>query len=284
MSTDCAVAAGASNTSETVAKTTQLRRSPRKIHKAEAAFEATAKKPKINPFLKMIEKELSAKTQSALDSTKGDLPKEAGIERDRKVTQKPPLGVRGRNKMQRKTVAPKSATPHKRLSEFPKQGFSVQANQLYCRPCKMKLSLIKDAIKKHTLTSKHTTNLQKLHGRIEDDRDLKENLIAYYKDNPAEKLGNVDPDALVFRYRAAETFLYNGVAFERAYGFRNLLERSGLTLGDADDLKLFIPKIVASELAVLPYRGPTQIANSGGIWGLFAIPVSRLHLEVILLY
>ena len=87
--------------------------------------------------------------------------------------------------------------------------------------------------------------------RAQEDSELKEDLLAYYKAHPNEKMGTIAGEEMVFRYRTVEAFLASGTPLTVCDIFRPLLERVGITLTNSSHLRVFIPKIEAAEMTLL---------------------------------
>ena len=108
----------------------------------------------------------------------------------------------------------------------------------------------RSSIDKH-LKHGHPAKLALWLARVDDDSQLKLDLVDYFKENPNEQMASVQPDEMAFRYRAVETFISSGVALSKVDAFRPLLQRSGYALTTREHLTLFIPKIEANELKVI---------------------------------
>ena len=215
-----------------------------------------ATQDKINPFLRPAKRP---------DNTDGDAPAMAAHERDRKLPQKPPAGVRGRSTNTRKTQEPKQMSVKARIeslisvcgackvegTKLVKPLTEAGNGALFCRCCKEEVSLIKTIGKVHCNSTKHRGNITRWDLKKADDEEVKEQLEEYYKQNPDEKYGTVHPDEKLFRYRVVETFMYTGTPIAKVDGFRPLLQRAGQSLTDSSALGVFVPKIEGKELDML---------------------------------
>ena len=159
--------------------------------------------------------------------------------------------MRGRQATER--VTPESKVPlERRVTEFPDTSLAIVMGRLRCVCCKYDCPNIWSTISTHMKRPKHTENYKAWLLRKEDDRDLKESLVDYYKDHPDEANACVqNPDQMVFRYRTTESFLGAGIALNVCDIMRPLLERGGIALTDSSHLKVYVPKIEKAELELL---------------------------------
>lgn len=184
-------------------------------------------------------------------------PARAAHERKRKLPQKPSEArVRGRQKLEHRT-APSKVSPQDRIAQFPDNSLAVDPttnNYIRCMACKKsvfnKWSSLSSHCKKGTeeKPTMHEKNLAQWLLRTDDDKVLKESLLAYYEANPNESAKANNPDEMVFRYRTTETFLAAGVALSTCDIMRPLLQRTGIALTDSAHLGVYIPKIESTEL------------------------------------
>lgn len=123
----------------------------------------------------------------------------AKIERARTQKRKAPEGPRGRSKIGRMTVEPKSVPKLNRLTEFPEQGLKISAGALFCQPCKMTLPNIRGSIVHHLATKKHEGKLQVFLKQQQEDNNLRTELSDYFTANPDERQESlVDHLAMAF--------------------------------------------------------------------------------------
>lgn len=71
--------------------------------------------------------------------------------------------------------------------------------------------------------------------------------MSYFKKHSDEVMASMDPDDAVFRYRTVEALLAAGIPLEKLDILRPLLQRSGYSLTDTSNMKMFIPKIEEKE-------------------------------------
>ena len=131
-----------------------------------------------------------------------------------------------------------------------------------CQACPFNILNKASTIKQHCdwgTEAKRSNHFKKLHAwllRRSDDSSLKESLIAYYEAHPDEKFSSnvTNPDEMVYRYRALETFLATGTPPSRMDEFRPLLQRSGFALTSASHLTHLIPRVLDREDALLNFE------------------------------
>ena len=170
-------------------------------------------------------------------------------ERDRAPFNMPPAGVRGRQKAGFNGRETKVSVTM-RIQQYPEQGFRDSAGQLFCGPCKTTIANVKSSIDAHAETCKHKNNLAKFNARTSSDIDLMADLAAYFVANPDEVGGkNVSQNVQLYRYRVTESFLHAGIDISKADNLRYLLERTGQPLTHSSNLKCYIPKVEAIEVA-----------------------------------
>ena len=121
--------------------------------------------------------------------------------------------------------------------------------KLYCRACKKTLRNVWSILEDHC--KRHKSAILEFQARVEDDADLKADLLAYYQEHSDEKGSSIDPDEMVFRYRTTETFLASGTPLSVCDLFRPLLQRAGFALTDHSHLKVLIPKIESKQTVLL---------------------------------
>jgi hypothetical protein len=139
------------------------------------------------------------------------LPTRAAHERERSMPQLPPAPVRGRQQAERKTPESKVAL-EKRIEQFPNTSLVITMGRLHCACCKYNPPNKWSSINIHIQSPKHAANYKAWLTRCADDKELKEDLLAYYCAHPNEALACVqNPDEMVYRYRTTETFLKAGV-------------------------------------------------------------------------
>ena len=149
-----------------------------------------------------------------------------------------------------------------RLLEFPGQSFRDSFGNIYCGCCVRVVPNLKESIKKHIDTLKHTEKLIKLNAKTTEDLDLMNSLAEYFVRHPDEKLASLAPNQHIFRVRVVQASMGAGIGIAKVRMLRNLLERTGNTTGDSSDLSTFIPKVEGMELDVLSGDVSGQYINS----------------------
>ena len=215
-----------------------------------------ATQPARNPFMQ---------PQKKPDNAGSDHPEMAAHERDRKLPQKAPAGVRGRSTTSRKTAPTVKITVTGRINSLAKvcgtceeEGKKLVApltrggnGAMLCRCCKEEVDLNYTIGKTHCNSKKHRANLARWNTKKADDEEVKEQLEDYYAQNPDEMYNTVHPDEKLYRYRTVETFMYAGIPLAKTDDCRPLLQRSGNALTDSSALGVFVPKVEARELETL---------------------------------
>ena len=187
-----------------------------------------------------------------------DLPGLAAHERGRKLPMKQAAPVRGHNKATVLKTKESKVSVEQRITEFPDHSLSLDkmTGKLRCDACGILLINLKQTIKTHTSLgtatkpSAHAQKLQIWRTRSQDDTALKEDLLAYFEAHPDEKVGTTDADTLLYRFRAAESFVKTP-PFTGIDHHHHLLQRAGHSLPASAHLGRFIPKIEAAEIARL---------------------------------
>jgi hypothetical protein len=138
--------------------------------------------------------------------------------------------------------------PSERVKKNPGQSFSVVGCELHCGCCAMPLVNGASQVAQHLKTAKHQDNLEKWAKRAKEDEATKVFIRQYYQHEPAEKFSQVPVDVQLFRFRAVEAFMANGVDMSKIDGLRPLLERNGTSLGPSSNLRVYIPKVLEMEM------------------------------------
>lgn len=115
-----------------------------------------------------------------------DMPTLAAMERDRVGKRKLPCGPRGRTTAVRKTKQT-CISVEQRLREFPDESFKKSAGQLFCQACKEVMPNLKEQLKRHCLSAKHSNRLQKFNSVSHDELSLQTDLANYFLEHPDEK-------------------------------------------------------------------------------------------------
>ena len=190
------------------------------------------------------------------DAAAANLPERAAHERKRVLPQK--AHAHRRRQSNHMTTAPSKVPLAKRLEEFnhptnntleiceSTSAYAVGGLVLFCRACKAELFNKHSSIKQHC--ERHGEKVTAYLVRTVQDSVLKDNLLAYYKEHPCEKMSDCTGEEMVYRYRVVETFLFAGVPLEKTDVFRPLLERAGTALTMSQHLRVFIPKIESEEI------------------------------------
>ena len=193
------------------------------------------------------EQQRAAARQAAEDQ----LPKRAEHERERKLPQKAPAQNR-RHTQEYKTVESK-VTLEKRLEQFKDNTLVItvgpDGRNLYCRACKKTLRNVWATLNDHC--TRHKDSVAKFLSRVDDDSQLKDDILEYYAAHPDERCSNVEADEMVFRYRTTETFLASGTPLAVCDMFRPLLQRAGFALTSHTNLKVFIPQIEGKQIDLM---------------------------------
>ena len=136
-----------------------------------------------------------------------------------------------------------------RVREFPEQSLREQARKLYCACCKETLKMIKGTVRTHVTSPAHVTKLKKWFATLDDDAEIKRNLVEHYRSNPDEAMGTIAPETMLYRYRTVENALYAGIEFAKLGYMHPALERSGVSTTCSTHLAVaYVPKIEAAEL------------------------------------
>ena len=179
------------------------------------------------------------------------LPASAALERKRKLSEKASAQTR-RHAGTYKTAESK-VWLETRLQQFPNDTLIITKGpdgmKLWCRACKDTVFNKHSSIADHC--RRHKAAVAAFLARKDDDAALKEDLFEYYRINPDERQGSVDPDAMVFRYRTVETFLASGTPLSVCDIFRPLLERAGFALTDSSNLTFYIPQIESKQIQLV---------------------------------
>ena len=185
-----------------------------------------------------------------------EAPTRAAIERERKLPQKLPAPVRGRQQAERQTKASKKSAQD-RVAEFEGNSLKVSAGELFCQACKVTIFNKWSTINLHCRLenngkpTRHAIKMELWRTRKDDDAELKATLAEYYESHPNEKVMTKDPDEMVFRYRTTEACLAGGVPLAKVDKLRPLLQRAQFALTASTNLGTYIPKIEKAELKLL---------------------------------
>lgn len=192
---------------------------------------------------------LPQEVAAALDKL-GEMPELAAHERKRKLKVKPAAGSRRKHGV-RQTQETKVPL-HDRVTQFQGHSLVVEHGVLFCKACKFSPPNKSQSIKTHIFSPAHTAKLELWLRRRANDSKLAETLVDWAKEHP-DLCGtsHVTADQLVFRYQVMEVIMASGTPPERISFFRNLLERSGISLGGVSNLKMFIPQIEKNEIKKL---------------------------------
>ena len=147
----------------------------------------------------------------------------------------------------RKTKPPRGITVETRLQQFPGHTLCKSAGLLFCRSCKMQLSLLKQSIVVHTSSKRHNDNKILYLESRRDDEDVKAILSEYFAQNPDEVHATLSEETNLFRWRVVEKMMEEGIALNKVNALKELLERSGERLTDSSHLATFVPKITQRE-------------------------------------
>ena len=179
------------------------------------------------------------------------LPQLAAHERERKLPQK--VEAQQRRQMGEYKTAESKVPLVKRLEQFKEHTLVIthgpDGHKLFCRACKHTLRNNWSTIDDHC--KRHRDQVLKYHSRVDDDAELKGDILAYYDAHPDQQQGSMDPDEAVFRYRVTETFLASGTPLSVCDQFRPLLQRIGFALTNHTHLKAFIPQIEQKQITII---------------------------------
>ena len=103
----------------------------------------------------------------------------------------------------------------------------------------------------HCKRQGHKNAVIAFNSRVDDDAQLKDDILTYYAAHPGERQSSVGGDEMVFRYRTVETFLASGTPLSVCDIFRPLLQRAGFALTEHRNLKVFIPRIEEHQIQLL---------------------------------
>ena len=174
----------------------------------------------------------------------GEHPELAKHERGRKLSQKkvPTAALLGDRKT-KETNVPIA----QRLAEFKGHSLIMDTihKNIFCRCCKQgDIKNIKETIANHVRSPTHQKALLAWLARLENESDVKEFLVDYYKENSAEVMSSLSQDVLLYRFNVMETFLAAGLPPTK------IDELASLLAGDVCEsrmMKMFIPKVEAFE-------------------------------------
>ena len=194
---------------------------------------------------------VAEQTAAAAAPRAAELPELAPHERERKLPKKREAPVRGPNKMERTTK--ESQVPvEQRIHEFPGQSLCKDflTGKVRCAACKKTLTNLKETIRVHCSGEAHGRELLIWSTSQSSDTGIKADLVDYFERHPDEAVGTKDQDALLYRYRVTESFVKTP-PFAHVDRHQQLLQRAGHALPESSNLKRFIPRVEANELALL---------------------------------
>ena len=126
---------------------------------------------------------------------------------------------------------PKSIKPSQRVSEFPRESFSVSAGKLFCMACREEVAVKRGVVTNHIQSTKHQDAKDKLEKKEAREHDI---VIALKRnDATVHPKGEMVPDAQrVYRVKVVWTFLRAAVPLNKLDLFRDLLEEHAFRLTD----------------------------------------------------
>ena len=175
-------------------------------------------------------------------------PTASDLSRKRKIARNPaPVGKR-RAKSTNSQSNPRTIKPQQRVTEYPKEPFTVASGKLFCQGYCEELPLKKSSIEYHIKSGKHDDGKKKLQKRKANDLDIAQSLMKYNKEVHGQ--GETLPEQQqVFRVKVVKSFLQAGVPLGKIDHFRALFEETGYCLTDKRFLFDLIPFILEEEKA-----------------------------------
>ena len=174
-------------------------------------------------------------------------PTVSDLSRKQKIARNPaPVGKR-RAKSTTSQSNPRTIKPQQRVTEYPKEPFTVASGKLFCQGCREELPLKKSSIEYHIKSGKHDDGKKKLQKRKANDLDIAQSLLKY---NKVHGRGETLPEQQqVFHVKVVKSFLQAGVPLVKIDHFRALFEETGYRLTDKRFLFDLIPFILEEEKA-----------------------------------
>ncbi|KAK3286470.1 hypothetical protein CYMTET_5972 [Cymbomonas tetramitiformis] len=177
----------------------------------------------------------------------------AAHERDRTIRKKPPSGTKRAGGGIRITKEPK-IQPSQRLKEFPNHCLRISGGKLFCSCCKEELSLLKQSVKTHVSSAKHSLAKDKYVQQRQDDAHITDVLTEYFTEHNDEATAGLEPEVHLYRYRVTESLLFAGVPISKGDYLRPLLERADIKLTGSEHLRQYVPKIESLEFEHLHHE------------------------------
>ncbi|KAK3274196.1 hypothetical protein CYMTET_17609 [Cymbomonas tetramitiformis] len=202
----------------------------------ERAFEKNRLQPLVNPFISQ--------------RRGGSGPALATNERNRVIRKKPPQGVRRAGGGHRASKEP-SIEPAQRLREFPDQCLRISAGKLFCGCCKETLTVIKNSIKTHVVSAKHTRAKTAYFVQRDSDLEVKDALETYFTEHNDDSTASLSPEIHLYRYRVTEAMMFAGIPILKTDYLRPVLERADIKLTGSEHLSQYIPKVEGLEFSAI---------------------------------
>lgn len=111
----------------------------------------------------------------------------AGIERVRATKRKAPEGPRGRSKAGRTSKETSISLQHRVDVDFKDTGLKVSGGKLFCGACKEELPNLKEAIKRHVNSAKHTKKFAALERAAASGKEIYNEIAEYFVQHPHEQ-------------------------------------------------------------------------------------------------
>lgn len=182
-------------------------------------------------------------------------PPRAEIERQRKVRRlKSATNLkRGRrSKMGTRVTKEPKVDPSDRVLQFPNHSLRISNGKLFCNCCTTELSLRKISVRQHVIGKQHLHRLEEWIRKSARQEATVELLTEERNKNPDERGGCLSPELQEFRFATVRTAMGVGIPLEKIDGgLGSLLNRAGLKVGSASDLRGYIPLVRNAELELL---------------------------------
>ncbi|KAK3251189.1 hypothetical protein CYMTET_39467 [Cymbomonas tetramitiformis] len=144
--------------------------------------------------------------------------------------------------------------PSQRLKEFPNHCLRISGGKLFCSCCKEELSLLKQSVKTHVSSAKHSLAKDKYVQQRQDDAHITDVLTEYFTEHNDEATAGLEPEVHLYRYRVTESLLFAGVPISKGDYLRPLLERADIKLTGSEHLRQYVPKIESLEFEHLHHE------------------------------
>lgn len=110
----------------------------------------------------------------------------APLERTRATKRKAPEGPRGRSKAGRSSKETSVSLKHRVEVDFKDAGLKVSGGKLFCGACKEELPNLKEAIKRHVSSLKHTKKLAAMERAATAGRQIYTDIAEHFTQHPHE--------------------------------------------------------------------------------------------------